>query len=65
MLRSIVIEQGYVGPTSMQERDRFSLDLRGVDVSFSNALAMLHDLTIGARGDLSIDKFSELNSEGK
>ncbi|KAE9022340.1 hypothetical protein PF010_g4768 [Phytophthora fragariae] len=33
--------QGYVGPSSLQERDLFSLNLIAADVSFSNALAMV------------------------
>ncbi|KAG7388115.1 hypothetical protein PHYPSEUDO_013075 [Phytophthora pseudosyringae] len=52
--------QGYVGPSSLQERDLFGLTLIGVDVSFSNALAVVHELEVDARGALSLDKFSEL-----
>ncbi|KAL3672706.1 hypothetical protein V7S43_002000 [Phytophthora oleae] len=52
--------QGYVGPSSLQERDLFGLTLVGVDVSFSNALAMVHELKVDARGALSLDNFSEL-----
>ncbi|KAL4147542.1 hypothetical protein PRNP1_011298 [Phytophthora ramorum] len=52
--------QGYVGPSSLQEHDLFNLALTGADVSFSNALAMVHELDITASGALSIDKFSEL-----
>jgi len=52
--------QGYVGPSSLQERDLFGLTLIGSDVSFSNALAMVQDLEVAARGTFSIDKFSEL-----
>ncbi|KAF1790907.1 hypothetical protein GQ600_27116 [Phytophthora cactorum] len=52
--------QGYVGPSSLQERDLFGLTLIGADVSFSNALTMVHELEVDARGALSLDKFSEL-----
>lgn len=55
-----VFGQGYVGPSSLQERDLFGLNLIAADVSFSNALAMVHELGVAARGALSIDKFSEL-----
>ncbi|GMF29201.1 unnamed protein product [Phytophthora lilii] len=51
---------GYVGPSSLQEHDLFGLRLIGADISFSNALAMVHELEVAARGALSIDKFSEL-----
>ncbi|ETM40825.1 hypothetical protein L914_13337 [Phytophthora nicotianae] len=52
--------QGYVGPSSLQEHDLFGLTLIGADVSFSNALTMVHELEVEARGALSLDKFSEL-----
>ncbi|KAG3112999.1 hypothetical protein PI125_g7729 [Phytophthora idaei] len=52
--------QGYVGPSSLQERDLFRLTIIGADVSFSNALTMVHELEVDARGALSLDKFSEL-----
>ncbi|KUF97615.1 hypothetical protein AM588_10006753 [Phytophthora nicotianae] len=51
---------GYVGPSSLQEHDLFGLTLIGADVSFSNALTMVHELEVEARGALSLDKFSEL-----
>ncbi|POM75274.1 Hypothetical protein PHPALM_7642 [Phytophthora palmivora] len=55
-----IFEQGYVGPSSLLERELFSLTLIAADVSFSNALTMVHGLEVTARGALSIDKFSEL-----
>ncbi|RLN98238.1 hypothetical protein BBJ28_00000044 [Nothophytophthora sp. Chile5] len=51
---------GYMGPSSLLERDLFSLTLDGIDVAFSNALAMIHALDVTARGSLSVDKYSEL-----
>ncbi|CAI5736199.1 unnamed protein product [Peronospora destructor] len=57
--------QGYVGPSSLQERDLFGLLLIGADVSFSNALAMVHELDVDARGALSIDEFSLLKFQTK
>ncbi|CAI5715851.1 unnamed protein product [Hyaloperonospora brassicae] len=62
---SQVTIQGYVGPSLAHEQNLFSLALRGVDISFSDALAMLHDLEVDARGRLSIDKFSVLNFGGQ
>ncbi|CAH0480059.1 unnamed protein product [Peronospora belbahrii] len=57
--------QGYIGPSSLQKRDLFSLSLVGVDISFSNALAMVQELDVDARGALSIDKFSELKFQAQ
>ncbi|KAI9917073.1 hypothetical protein PsorP6_017010 [Peronosclerospora sorghi] len=52
--------QGYVGPSSSQEDDLFDFALSGADISFSNALVMVHKLEVDARGALRIDKFSEI-----
>ncbi|RLN48170.1 hypothetical protein BBJ29_000310 [Phytophthora kernoviae] len=52
--------QGYVGPSSQLERDLFGLTFVGADVSLSNAMVMVHEFDITARGAFSIDKYSEL-----
>ncbi|KAG7391479.1 hypothetical protein PHYBOEH_006669 [Phytophthora boehmeriae] len=52
--------QGYVGPSSQLERDLFGLTFVGADVSFSNAMVMVHEVDITAHGALSIDKYSEV-----
>ncbi|EEY69766.1 uncharacterized protein PITG_06256 [Phytophthora infestans T30-4] len=57
--------QGYVGPSSPQEHDLFDLTLIGADVSFSNALTMVHELEVDAHGALSLDKFSELKFQAQ
>ncbi|CAH0491845.1 unnamed protein product [Peronospora farinosa] len=62
---SQITVQGYVGPSSLQERDLFGLLLIGADVSFSNALAMVHELDVDALGTLSIDEFSVLQFQAK
>ncbi|KAF4323202.1 hypothetical protein JM18_002763 [Phytophthora kernoviae] len=56
----MVVAQGYVGPSSQLERDLFGLTFVGADVSLSNAMVMVHEFAITARGAFSIDKYSEL-----